>query len=79
MWISSTYGISRTSGGSIIIIREGRLLGILVFEVIRGLYMENEAGHRQHHTADGNIYWSFNIYVSFSLIFTTPLLMTHVF
>ena len=28
--------------------------------------MEDEAGHRQHHTTDGNIYWSFNLSMSFS-------------
>lgn len=75
MWISSTYDTSRTSNRSMSIIG-GRLFGLLVLEVIRGLYMEDKAGHGKHHTTDSNIYWSFNTYVPFSLIFATPLLMT---
>ena len=35
--------------------------------------MEDEAGHKQHHTTYSNIYWSFNVYVSFSLHFYNAL------
>lgn len=28
--------------------------------------MENEVGHKHHHTTDNNIYWYFNVSVSFS-------------
>lgn len=76
--MSSIYGTSRTSSGSMSI-TSGHLFGLLVLQVIRGLYMEDEAGHKQHHITDSNIYWSFIIYVSFSLIFITPLLMICVF
>lgn len=27
--------------------------------------MEDEAGHRKHHTTDGTIFWTFNLSVSF--------------
>lgn len=35
--------------------------------------------HRQHHTTDDNIYWSFNVSDHFYFIFTTSLLMICVF
>lgn len=28
--------------------------------------MEDKVGHRKHHTTDDNIYWSFNLSMSFS-------------
>lgn len=43
----------------------GRLFGLPVLEVEIGLYVEDEADHRQRHTIDGNNYWFFNVSLTF--------------
>lgn len=37
----------------------GRLSGLLVLEVIKGLYMEDETGHRKHHITNDTIFLVF--------------------
>lgn len=53
--MSFTYDTSKTLSGSMSIIG-GCLFVLIVLEVIKGLYVEDEAGHMQHHTINGNIY-----------------------
>lgn len=43
----------------------GSLFGLPVFEAERGLYVKDEAGHKQRHTTDGNNDWSFNVSLTF--------------
>lgn len=62
--MSSTYGTYRISSGSMST-TEDRLFSLHVLEVKRGLYMEDESGHKHRHTTEGNNYWSFNVSLSF--------------
>lgn len=53
----------------------GACVGLPVLEVERGMYVEDETGHRQRDTIDSNNYWSFNVTLSFHFIFAKPLLI----
>lgn len=63
--MSTTYSTSWISSGSMSTTR-GRLFGLLVLEVERGLFMENEAGYKKRHLIDGNNYWFFKVSLPFS-------------
>ena len=57
----------------------GHLFDLPVLEIERGMYVEDEAGHRQGDTIDGNNYCTFNVSLSFSFhLHAKPLLVIHV-
>lgn len=57
----------------------GGLFGLPVLEVERGLYVEYEAGHRQHHTTTVIIISFLMFLYHFHFIFAKSLLIIHVF